>query len=209
MTFRPLRALCCLALAVLPAAAALAAEPARVAVLPVVIHSIEESGYLRAGISEMLSSRLSQQPGVSAVRVDDAAAATSDVAAARAAGRAAGAEWVLFGSFTRFGEGASLDLRCVPVASDAPASRRSVFVHAGALAELIPRLDSVVERIGAYVRGGVANANAPVADGPAAPDVMAELQALKARVNALEAQRAAAATAPVSAGASAPSGQSN
>ena len=184
-----------LALAVLLPAGGAAAQAARVAVLPVVIHSIEESGYLRAGISEMLSSRLSQQAGVSALRVDDAGSATADLEAARAAGRAAGAEWVLFGSFTRFGEGASLDLRCVPVASDAPVGPRAVFVHAGALAELIPRLDSVVARIGAHVRGGAANANAPVAAGPASAEVAAELEALKARVSALEAQRAAQQTA--------------
>ena len=30
-------------------------------------------------------------------------------------GRAAGGDWVLFGSFTRFGNGASLDLQCVRV----------------------------------------------------------------------------------------------
>jgi TolB-like protein len=183
------------------AAASAEAQTARVAVLPVVIHAMEESSYLRAGISEMLTSRLSQQPGVSALRVDDASAATSDVDAARAAGRAAGADWVLFGAFTRFGEGASLDLRCVPVNSDGPSGPRSVFVHAGTLADLIPRLDSVVERIGSHVRGGVANANAPLAPPAPALDVMAELQALKARVAALEAQRTAAAPAPQSAGA--------
>ncbi len=201
MTFRLLRSPLCLALAVLSSAAAPAAESVRVAVLPVVIHSIEESGYLRAGISEMLSSRLSQQAGVSAVRVDDASAATSDLEAARAAGRAAGAEWVLFGSFTRFGEGASLDLRCVPVNSEAAATQRSVFVHAGALAELIPRLDSVVERIGQHVRGGVANASASLAASVPAPDVMAELQALKSRVEALDVQRAAAVPVPEAAAA--------
>lgn len=194
MTLRPLRALSSLALAALCAASA-AADSARVAVLPVVIHSIEESGYLRAGISEMLTSRLSQQAGVSAVRVDGAASATADLDAARAAARAAGADWVVFGSFTRFGEGASLDLRCVPVASDAPVSQRSVFVHAGKLDELIPRMDSVVQRIGAHVRGGAANASAPLAAGPDAPNVVAELQALKARVEALEAQRAPVAAA--------------
>ncbi|MFI5319295.1 MAG: hypothetical protein ACHQ6V_06925 [Myxococcota bacterium] len=196
MTFRPLRALSYIALAALSSAAATAAEPARVAVLPVVIHAIEESGYLRAGISEMLSSRLSQQVGVSAIRVDDPNAATADLEAARAAGRAAGADWVLFGSFTRFGDGASLDLRCVPVNSDAAVTQRSVFVHAGALAELIPRLDSVVERIGTHVRGGVANANAALAAAPPAPDVMAELAALRARVEALETQRAAVTAPP-------------
>ena len=199
MTSRPLRALLSLALAALSGTTALAAEPARVAVLPVVMHSLEESGYLRAGISEMLASRLSQEAGVSAVRVDDVGAATSDLDAARAAGRAAGADWVLFGSFTRFGDGASLDLRCVPVNSDAAVTQRSVFVHAGALAELIPRIDSLVERIGTHVRGGIANANAQGAAGAPAPDLMAELQALMARVEALEAKRTAGVPAPSSA----------
>jgi len=187
MTRRLLRALL-LGFACLLAGAPALAQSARVAVLPVVIHSIEESGYLRAGISEMLTSRLSQQAGITTIRVDDASAATSDLAAARAAARDVGADWVLFGSFTRFGEGASLDLRCVPVNSEAEASARSVFVHAGALAELIPRLDSVVARVGAHVRGGVANAEAPVAAPPAGPELAAEVAALKARVEALEAK---------------------
>jgi outer membrane protein insertion porin family len=202
MTRRLLRALLP-GLAVLLGGAPALAQAARVAVLPVVIHSLEESAYLRAGISEMLTTRLSQQDGVSAIRVDDATAATADLAAARAAGRAAGADWVLFGSFTRFGEGASLDLRCVPVASEAPVGSRSVFVHAGALAELIPRLDSVVQRIGAHVRGGVANATAAPSPGAPEADVLAEIQALASRVAALEAQRAAApapAPAPSAAG---------
>jgi outer membrane protein insertion porin family len=189
MTCRSLRALL-LGFALLGGGAPALAQSARVAVLPVVIHSIEESGYLRAGISEMLTSRLSQQPGLSVVRVDDASAATVDLAAARTAARGVGADWVLFGSFTRFGEGASLDLRCVPVNSEAEPNARSVFVHAGALAELIPRLDGVVTRIGTHVRGGVSNAEAPVAAPQAGPDLAAEVAALKARVEALEAKGA-------------------
>ena len=82
--------------------------------------------------------------------------------------------------------------------TDAAITQRSVFVHAGALAELIPQLGSVVERIGAHVRGGAASANTPLEAAAPAPDVMAELQALKARVEALEAQRAASAGAAAS-----------
>ena len=198
MTFRPLCAFW-IAVACLASGASFAAEPARVAVLPVVIHSLEESGYLRAGISEMLSSRLSQQAGVAAIRVDDANTATSDADAARAAGKAVGAEWVLFGSFTRFGEGASLDLRCLPVDSSGQATQRAVFVHAGGLSDVIPRLDSVVERIGAHVRGGVANASTPAVSAAPAVDVAAEVQALRRRVEALE--QASQAGAAASAGA--------
>lgn len=198
MTLRLLHALW-IAAACFASGASFAAEPARVAVLPVVIHSLEESGYLRAGISEMLSSRLSQQDGVAAIRVADATSATTDADAARAAGRAAGAEWVLFGSFTRFGEGASLDLRCLPVDSGGEATQRAVFVHAGGLSDVIPRLDSVVERIGAHVRGGVANASTPAVSAAPAPDVTAEVQALRVRVEALEKASQASAAGNASA----------
>ncbi len=192
MTFRAPRAVLALAFAVVAARPALAQEAARVAVLPVVIHSLDEAGYLREGISEMLTSRLSQQDGLSVLRVDDAGSATKDIETAREVGRAAGADWVLFGSFTRFGEGASLDLRCVPVASSGRASARSVFVQAGNLSEVIPRLDSVVERIAAHVRGGAPSAVASTAggsgEGSNPGDMRAELEALRRRVETLEAR---------------------
>ena len=57
--------------------------------------------------------------------------------AAREAGRAVGAQWVLFGSFTRFGEGASLDVSCVPVAAPGDPGPRSIFVQSGQIADLI------------------------------------------------------------------------
>jgi hypothetical protein len=67
-----------------------------------------------------------------------------------------------------------------------------VFVHAGTLSELIPRLDGVVTRMGAHIRGGAAAANAPLAAAPTV-DVQAELAALKSRIEALEARGAQAA----------------
>ncbi len=178
---------------------ALAQSPARVAILPVVIHALEDQAYLRDGIAEMLASRLAQQQGLTVTRVTEAAAATSEADAARAAGRSAGADWVLFGSFTRFGEGASLDLRCIPVTSTGPEGARSVFVQAGNLTDVIPRLDSVVERIAAHVRGGPAAAIAQTPGGaaPASP----ELQDLRRRVEALEARLPAAQAASPPSGA--------
>jgi outer membrane protein insertion porin family len=187
MTRRSLRPLLLAAAACLAGNAALAADPARVAVLPVVIHSIEEAGYLREGIAEMLASRLGQQGGLSVVKVTDAAVATVDADAARAAASAVGANWVLFGSFTRFGEGASLDLRCVPVAGDAE-NPRSVFVQAGNLSEVIPRLDGVVERIATHVRGGAPPPIAGAPDGSNLNDVLSDLESLRQRVESLEAR---------------------
>lgn len=188
MTRRWLRPPFWLAAACLAASVAAAAEPARVAVLPLVIHSIEEAGYLREGIAEMLASRLGQQDGLSVVKVTDAGAATQDLDAARAAGGAVGADWVLFGSFTRFGEGASLDLRCVPVAASGAANPRSVFVQAGGLSDVIPRLESVVERIATHVRGGAPAPVSAALDGASRGDLRSELEALRQRVDSLEAR---------------------
>lgn len=170
-------------------AAPASAQATRVAVLPVVVHAMDQQAYLQDGLADMLASRLGQHAGVGVIRVDDAAAATNEVEAARARGRSVGAEWVLFGSFTRFGSGASLDLRCVPVDGEGGAGARSVFVQSGSLDEIIPRLSNVAERVAAHLHAGpvadVDVAGAPRAGAAADRD---EIEALQRRVEALEAQ---------------------
>jgi outer membrane protein insertion porin family len=173
---------------------AAAAAGSRIAILPVVVHSLEEQAYLRDGLADMLASRLGQRAGIGVIRIGDPNRATSDPEAARAAARSAGADWVLFGSFTRFGEGASLDLRCLPVAGGGEGDGRSIFVQAGALGEIIPRLDSVADRVAAHVQGKPQAASPPGAAAPAAPpagseamaDALSELEELRRRVDALE-----------------------
>jgi outer membrane protein insertion porin family len=174
---------------VLLAGAARAEERRTVAVLPVVVHALDDGAYLRDGIADMLASRLGQQPGIGVVRVTDPSRATSDAAAAREAGRAVGAQWVLFGSFTRFGDGASLDLQCLSVAGPGDPGPRSIFVQAGQLAELIPRLDGVAERVAAYVTGRDGGA-------PATPAAQSELGELRRRLEALERRVAPPPSAP-------------
>jgi hypothetical protein len=115
-----------------------------------------------------------------------------DPEAARETARAAGAQWVLFGSFTRFGEGASLDMHCLPVSAPGEPDPRSIFVQTGVLAELIPRLDGLAERVALHVRGRAAPATA-AEGGPAGREV----DQLRDRVEALE--RWAAATAAANA----------
>jgi outer membrane protein insertion porin family len=178
------------------AGAARAEERRTVAILPVVVHALEEQAYLRDGLADMLASRLGQQPGIGVIRVSDPAQATLDADAARAAGRAVGAQWVLFGSFTRFGEGASLDLRCLPVAAPGDPGARSIFVQAGQLADVIPRLDGLAERVAQHVIGRdpalpLAGAGASGGGGE-----RSELEALRRRVEALERREAAGVSAP-------------
>lgn len=169
------------------------AQAGTVALLPVVVHSQGEGSYLQAGIGDMLLSRLSRASGVEVVRLNDPELATTDLESAREIGRAAGASWVLFGSLTSFGDGASLDLRCARTDGDEDAPRE-VFVHAGAMGEIIPRLDDLSERVARFVStpgaaapgggGGSPQVGAGAAGGAAS---RAEVAALRARVEALEA----------------------
>lgn len=169
--------------------AAIAGPRNVVAVLPMVVNATEDRSYLRDGLSDMLTSRLGRQQGLAVTRVEDLETATTEASAAREAGRAAGADWVVFGSFTRFGNGASLDLRCVRVEEGTGGGDpRSIFVQAGEVGEIIPGLDSVAIRVGEYVRSGNSAATTDVASPPpgVSPEEAAELAELRARVDALE-----------------------
>jgi len=180
------RLLAALLASLLLATAATAQARRKVAILPIVVHSTEERDFLRLGLSDMLASRVGREQGVAVIRLDDPALATTDPATAQAAAKAAGAEWALFGSFTRFGDGASLDVRCVPVAgqTDDP---KSVFVQAGTLGDIIPRLDNLAKRVAHHVTAGAsARRAASTAAGGDVGDALSELDALRGRIEALE-----------------------
>lgn len=141
-----------------------AEERVRIALLPVVVHSSDGRDYLQKGMADMLVSRLGRDPRLAVVPVEDASTATTDVEAARKTGAANDAEFVVFGSFTRFGEGASLDLSCASV-RDTEREPRRIYVHASTMAELIPLLDGVADRA-SFAALGSALPAADVATGP-------------------------------------------
>lgn len=157
-------------------------ERARIAILPIVVYSIGEDDYLQLGLGDMLASRIGRDGRLSVVQVREPEAATTDADAARDAAEAAGADFVLFGSFTRFGEGASLDLHCLPLAENGLGDRE-VFIQSGTLAEIIPKLDPLAEKIARYVSGTSGPRAASVeGNGTASPG----LEELRSRVEALE-----------------------
>lgn len=165
-----------------------AADTVRVALLPVAVHSQERPDYLQAGVGDMLMSRLSQAPGLSVVRVADLKAATTDLEAARGAARAVGAKYVVFGSFTSFGDGASLDLQVARVdAGEDPA--RQIFVQSGALGSIIPKIDDLADRVARYVSEPGSGGEAPaVSAGPPARGSVsrAEFDDLRRRIESIE-----------------------
>jgi TolB-like protein len=173
------------------------AEPAvRVAILPMVIHALEGHEYLRSGLADMLASRMGRVEGVSVIRADDSALATLDPGAARDQGRALGAQFVVYGSFTRFGEGASLDIHCVAVGGAVGDPAREVFIQSGTLGEIIPQIDGLAERVAHFVLSDGEDGEPPVAAAPPATGVAAgggpnqllfdEIDELRERVEALE-----------------------
>ncbi len=175
------------------------AEPrTELAILPLVVHTLEQKAYLEAGLADMLASRLGRVPGVGVIRVQGEGQATTNLEAAKAMGSGAGAEYVLFGSFTQFGEGASLDLQLAPVSGEAEGVSRSIFIQSGTLGEIIPNLDQVAEKVGRHLLadgtapGGLPPVSAAAPDDGGAisdellQDAMSELESLRGRVDALE-----------------------
>jgi len=167
---------------------AAAADAVKLMLLPVVVHSQDRAEYLQAGVGDMLMSRLSQAGGLNVIRVTDSKSATTDLESARSAARAIGARYVVFGSFTSFGEGASLDLLCARTdATDEGA--RQIFVQSGALGSIIPRIDDLADRVVRYVVEPAAGGGPPaVSAGPASKAGVsrAEVDDLRRRVDALE-----------------------
>jgi len=175
-------------------AAAEARAAVRVALLPIVVYVQEgDSQYLQKGLEEMLAARLDQYEGVVVVRASGEAAQPADGRAAREQARELQADFVLFGTFTRFGEGASLDLRCASVelpdeSDDTQDTTRRVFIQSGTLAEIIPQLDVLAQKIVRYALGTSTTPRVgEVTAATAAPAAETEqVEELQRRVEALE-----------------------
>jgi hypothetical protein len=173
--------------ALLLAASASAQERTRIVILPIVVHSAASNpSYVSRGITDMISSRLEQTGRVQVERVEDPSAATTVLGKALDQGKARGGDYLIFGAFTQFGEGASLDVHCLPldVKSEAEAAAaRRIFISSGAMGDIIPKLDEIVDRVAMYTKVGPTG-NAPgAAPSAAPPDVLRDLAR---RLDALE-----------------------
>jgi hypothetical protein len=173
------------------------AAPVRAALLPIAVHSADDgSGYLSAGLAEMISARLEPSGGVSVILVPGAAVPTSELEKAVEAGRTAGADFVVFGAFTQFGAGASLDVQCAAVNAEGDARPRRIFVQSGTLGEIIPKLDDLAATIARFMLSG--SRDLPAAAGAAVPDG-SELDEIRRRLDALERAARSGAAKPVEA----------
>jgi TolB-like protein len=158
-------------------AQAMAVEPQRVAVLPFKMNAEKDLSFLRNGIFDMLSSRLSD-PGrvqvLSRTEVEKAVteetasaeAGPLDEAAARRIGEKLNANYVLYGSLTMFGNSLSIDAKMIDVAGTQPPV--TVFSQSSDMSGVIPEIDQFAAEINTKVFDRQAQAAAPAAV-PAAP----------------------------------------
>ena len=132
-------------------------SPFKVAILPLTIHSPEDLSYMQEGLLDMLSSRVELNGRVVVLEkgpVKKALAESAgemDSAAARNLGQALGADFVVFGSLTKLGDSASLDLKVVEVKGEKPAA--SVYIQARRMEEVIARVDEIARRVDEKVLG--------------------------------------------------------
>ena len=171
-----------LAVAAVPAQAG---DDPKLLLLPIVVHSAEDPEYLRNGLADMLTARFSRIGALELLRPADPEKGTTKLAKALELGRKAGADFVLYGSFTRFGQGASLDVQCSP--TDESKTReplREIFVHSGSIGEIIPDLDELAGKVSRFARGEIIPSIAPAAvgfagGGPETEDLIRRIEALE------------------------------
>ena len=126
-------------------------SPFKVAILPITIYSSENLEYLREGVYAMFSSRVELEGRVSVLERAAVKKAVSefsgeiDSEAAKKLGETLGADFVVFGSLTKLGDSASLDLKVLAVKGEKPPSL--VYVHANKLEEIIGQVDMLARRV--------------------------------------------------------------
>jgi len=136
-----------------------AAEPKRIALLPFKINAEKDLSYLRDGIFDMLSTRLTAEGQVEVLgrqtveeaieRVAGDAAVTEP--AARKIGADLNADFVLFGSLTVFGNSVSLDAKMIDLSGEKPIL--AFYDQSQAMGDVIPRINDIAAEINAKVFG--------------------------------------------------------
>jgi hypothetical protein len=121
------------------------------------IHSPEDLTYIKEGLVDMLSSRVELTGRVEVLEKGAVRKALEQVSGemdsenARKLGQELGADFVVFGSLTKLGDSASLDLKVVEVKGEKPGV--PVFVQAKKMEEVIARVDDIARRVDEKVLG--------------------------------------------------------
>jgi len=159
---------------------ALSADVKRIALLPFKINAEKDLSFLRDGIFDMLSTRLSKEGqvevlsrgAVDAAMQSAAPSGTVNEAAARSIGTRLNADFVLFGSLTVLGENVSIDAKMVDISGNQPTM--SFFDQSNDLGAVITKINLMAVDINDKMFGRqtqtVAQAPAAAQPKPAPPN---------------------------------------
>ncbi len=159
-----------------------AKEKFTVTVLPFSVHSADNIEYVRQGIADMLSSRISASDQIEVVRKDSVQDALKKYASkdltgddVSAIGRTLKSDYVVWGSITKFGSSVSVDSKLFDV--EAGRSDVSVSSQSQSLDDIIPKMNDFSQRIIGHIVGQAPSPAAPVsAAAPVAPAPSRESQ---------------------------------
>ena len=137
-----------------------------VAVLPFSIHSAENIDYVRQGIGDMLSSRISVNGKIDVIGKDSISAALVETAGRELAltdaydlGKKLKADFVVWGSITKIGNSLSIDGRLIDVSVQKTAV--NIFAQCPTMNEVIPKINEFAQRIDTHILGGLPQAIEP------------------------------------------------
>lgn len=152
-----------------------------VAVLPFAVHSADNIEYVRQGIWDMLSSRISVEDKIDVLSKDAVLAALQETAGKDLSladvyglGQKMKTDFVVWGSITKIGNSFSLDAKLVDIA--AYKSTVGIFSQSQGMDEIIPKINDFAQRIGFHILGSAASSTfgLPPAPSEAPPPQQAE-----------------------------------
>jgi TolB-like protein len=146
--------------------------PASVLILPVTVNAQKDLSFIKEGVADMLATRLVIDGKTRILDTDAVPKTLADLteplkpASAAAAGKALGADYVVFGSLTVIGEAVSTDLQFIDVNTGRP---KVAFSRTGkGLGEVINHVDQFAAEVAETVFGRKPTASPPpVAAAPA------------------------------------------
>ena len=131
-----------------------------VAVLPFTVHSAENIDYVRQGIWDMLSSRITVADKIEVVSKDTILQAVKEregkdftVADIDSLGKKLNADFVVYGSITKFGNSLSIDGKLIDIAANK--STVSIFTQSQGMDEVILKINDFARNIDNHILGMV------------------------------------------------------
>jgi TolB-like protein len=152
------RWLACLICLIATASQSWAAGEKKVAVLPFTVHSAENIDYVRQGIGDMLSSRISVNEKIEVVNKESVLAAIKEtggkeltLADVYGLGKKLNADFVVWGSITKIGNSLSIDGKLVDIAAYKAAV--AITAQSSTMDEVIPKINEFAQKIESHILG--------------------------------------------------------